>query len=580
MRSRTSLFNKTVLLKDITRFCPVWIIFLVLNILPALGNISSALMTSEENYLAAQLAWGTGSWALISFGYAMVCALLLFGDLFKSRMCNALHALPLRRESWFATHVLAGLLFFLVPSALVALICLPFLGQYWFVAPLWLLAVTIMFLFFFALAILCIMLTGGRFAASAVYLLINFFSMLCYWMVETYYAPLLPGLHIRDDVFEWLSPLALLTRNDYFLFEQTEVSLGELTAYPFTFQGLTEQWLYLGIIGILAIALFALALVLYKKRKLECAGNFLAFPKTQPVFLVIFALAVGAMFQTIFNLFDSSIVSMIIGIVIGSYTGQMLLRRTVRVFDKRSFFWCGSLACALILTLALTEIDPLGLTRWTPEPEQVTSITLSDNYEFEGNMEYSGVEYYYEYDGGVKYYYGYDKAITVTDPEDIAKIVSVHQRILSQEAYIKPEAIYQYNPYLAPVHITYHMADGRDVVRRYYVSSQALYQELEPFFSAAQFLLGFSDFNAFASHVGSVSLDGEIIHDGMSEFTSLLEAVWADCKEGTLYQGSNNFNYSSGHWITIHTDTDYIELEVFSNSENTLKWIKNRKSTQ
>lgn len=175
MKSRTSFFNGTVLRKDITRFCPVWIIFLILNILPTLGNISTALMIQEKNSLAAQLAQDTDSWALISFVYAIVCALLLFGDLFKSRMCNALHALPLRRESWFATHALAGLLFFLVPSALVALICLPFLGQYWFVAPLWLLAATIMFLFFFALAIFCVMLTGGRFAASAVYLLINFF---------------------------------------------------------------------------------------------------------------------------------------------------------------------------------------------------------------------------------------------------------------------------------------------------------------------------------------------------------------------------------------------------------------------
>ena len=564
MKYKKSFFNGTVLGKDITRFCPVWIIFLILNILPTLGNISTALMIQEKNSLAAQLAQDTDSWALISFVYAIVCALLLFGDLFKSRMCNALHALPLRRESWFATHALAGLLFFLVPSALVALICLPFLGQYWFVASLWLLAATIMFLFFFALAIFCVMLTGGRFAASAVYLLVNFFSLLCYWMVETYYAPLLPGLHIQNDIFAWFCPLALLTDNEYFMFEQTPVTQGIWTTYPFTFRGLTGQWLYIGIAAALSIALFALALVLYRKRKLECAGNFLAFPKTQPVFMVIFALAVGAGFQTVFRFFDSSIVSMIIGIIIGSYAGQMLLRRTVKVFDKRSFFWCGSLACALVLTLALSEIDPLGLTQWTPNPEQVTSITLSDNYEYGGDSEY---------------YFDYDKAITVTDPEDIEKIVSVHQQILSQKAYIKPEAIYQYNPYLAPVHITYRMADGRDVVRRYYVSSDALYQELEPFFSATQFLLGFSDFDAFFSQVVSVSLDVELIRT-MSDARALLEAVWADCENGNMSQGKNNSSYSSGHWITIETDTDYFELEVFANSKNTLKWIKSRKNAQ
>lgn len=564
MRSRTSLFNKTVLLKDITRFCPVWIIFLILNILPTLGNISTALMIQEKNSLAAQLAWGTDSWALISFVYAIVCALLLFGDLFKSRMCNALHALPLRRESWFATHALAGLLFFLVPSVLVALICLPFLGQYWFVAPLWLLAATIMFLFFFALAIFCVMLTGGRFAASAVYLLINFFSLLCYWMVETYYAPLLPGLHIRNDIFAWFCPLVLLTDNEYFMFEQTPVTQGIWTTYPFTFRGLTGQWLYIGIAAALSIALFALALVLYRKRKLECAGDFLAFRKPQPVFLVIFSLAVGAIFQTIFGLFDSNIISMIIGLVIGCYAGQMLLRRTIKVFDKRSFFWCGSLACALVLTLVLTGIDPLGLTRWTPEPEQVTSITLSDNY---------------EYDDSIMEYSGYDQTVTIKDLEDIRKVISVHQRIVAQKAYMTPDSIYSYNPYIAPVHITYHMADGRDVVRRYYITNEALYKELKPFFSATEFLLGYTDFETFFDNVDTVILDGNEIRTD-SQARALLEAVWGDCENGNMYQGSDNDTYSSSHWIEIETENNYIQLEVFRNSEKTLDWIKSRNNTK
>ena len=36
MKYKKSFYNVTVLGKDITRFCPVWIIFLILNILPTL----------------------------------------------------------------------------------------------------------------------------------------------------------------------------------------------------------------------------------------------------------------------------------------------------------------------------------------------------------------------------------------------------------------------------------------------------------------------------------------------------------------------------------------------------------------
>ena len=114
MKSRTSLFNATVLKKDITRFCPLWIIFSVMQVMTALGSIGADLFIGN-NFIAYNLAISTGTMAIQALFYALVCALLLFGDLFKGRLCNALHALPVRRESWFATHALAGLLFFLVP---------------------------------------------------------------------------------------------------------------------------------------------------------------------------------------------------------------------------------------------------------------------------------------------------------------------------------------------------------------------------------------------------------------------------------------------------------------------------------
>ena len=42
----------------------------------------------------------------------MLTAQLLFGDLYHSRLCNALHAMPVTREGWFLTHSAAGLAFY------------------------------------------------------------------------------------------------------------------------------------------------------------------------------------------------------------------------------------------------------------------------------------------------------------------------------------------------------------------------------------------------------------------------------------------------------------------------------------
>ena len=65
---------------------------------------------------------------VVNLLYAPVVAQLLFGDLYNSRMCNMLHAFPLRRENWFLTNILSGLTFSLVPTAAMCLVALPLLA--------------------------------------------------------------------------------------------------------------------------------------------------------------------------------------------------------------------------------------------------------------------------------------------------------------------------------------------------------------------------------------------------------------------------------------------------------------------
>ena len=72
MKSRTSLFSGTVLKKDILRFCPVWIIFSVVILIPTMGELSTFYYLGQDNYFAAQMGQGIGGWAIISFLYALV----------------------------------------------------------------------------------------------------------------------------------------------------------------------------------------------------------------------------------------------------------------------------------------------------------------------------------------------------------------------------------------------------------------------------------------------------------------------------------------------------------------------------
>jgi len=134
MKLRTSSF-KTALLKDITRFAPAWALYLVGILLLMLSYIGDG-----RSYVRAAESLGDSLMfmGVINFLYAGLCAQLMFGDLFHPRMCNALHAMPLRREAWFLSHIIAGLSFSLVPNAVCSLVLLGRLGEYGYITLFWL----------------------------------------------------------------------------------------------------------------------------------------------------------------------------------------------------------------------------------------------------------------------------------------------------------------------------------------------------------------------------------------------------------------------------------------------------------
>ena len=105
MKFRTSFCNGPVLRKDLTRFAPLWgcySIFLLLMLTVLIGLRTEYIRClNAADYVIAM--------GIVNLIYAFLAAQMLFGDLFNSRMCNALHALPLKRECWFGTHVTAAL---------------------------------------------------------------------------------------------------------------------------------------------------------------------------------------------------------------------------------------------------------------------------------------------------------------------------------------------------------------------------------------------------------------------------------------------------------------------------------------
>lgn len=393
MQSKTSFFNKTVYKKNLTRFAPVWAgyaLCLVLGVaLLYVNGGSDKQYHFANNYISDLFS----VMAVVNLAYGLIAAQLLFGDLFNSRMCNMLHAFPVKRESWFVTNVASGLTFSLVPTGLMALVAVPLLLDSMFenaaALAFWVfLAANLQFLCFFGMAAFAAMCTANRFTMLAGYGLLNSGAMMAYWLVDTVYTPMLYGV-ITPTALMWnLTPLYHM--ND-FRFAETQYSLWQLRElYGNRFDDilltytLTDNWWHLYLVAAVGVVYLALALVLYKKRDLECAGDPVAFRWLVPVFEVLCAVFVATAAQFLLeNTLGLRTVSrwvLVLSLAMGWLVAKMLVERSTRVFRLKNFTGLALLAAVFGISLALTHFDVLGIEDYLPRADQVKKVTFGTDW--------------------------------------------------------------------------------------------------------------------------------------------------------------------------------------------------------
>lgn len=453
MKSRTSFFNSALFQKDITRFAPLWALYAVgmsLTMLTAYAALGSYFDPVRE------LGQNIGYYSINNLFYGALVAQLLFGDLFNARLCNALHAMPMTREARFGSHITAGLAFSVVPNLAISLLLIPSFGENWYLPFAWLGSMTLQYLFFFGAGVLAVFCTGNRFAMAVVYAILNFGSMMAYWLAEVVYLPMMNGVVLETDVFGYFSPIVqMISADGYFVMTRQEFLYG--TA-QYQFRGLSESWNYLLIYAGVGLVALAAALLLYRKRALETAGDFIAVKWLRPVFLVLYTLCAGAflsVFGDVFTVGSSYLIFLIVGLIVGFFTGKMLLERTVRIFTKKSFLHLAIMTAVILLSVGAAKFDLLGIVRYVPDGEAVSTVTVHSKY---GNW----------------------KNITLENPEEVDAIRDVHRLSVEQDCDGSCGREHFY------VTISYALRNGQKVTREYFVHSrseadlalQALYASL------------------------------------------------------------------------------------------------------
>lgn len=258
-----------------------------------------------------------------------------------------------------------------------------------------------------------------------------------------------------------------------------------------------------------------LAVLLYRRRQLEKAGDLLAVHWAMPVFLLILTLGGGILFYLFADLFSykTGYLFLFAGMAVGFFAGKMLLSRKVKVFTLRIVGQFAVLSAVMLVSLFLTGLDPLHVTTRVPEAEQVKSAVL-----------YSGPRSD-----------EYDDATTAGEIEQIRQIHS----LLVQDG--RP-ADRRYDG--SWIYIRYHLDNGREILRRYDIfPDTSVIEPLREYSSNWQRLLrsddleeskrrfSFGTFDLWQDEKWSVSLSQQ-------QIAVLLDAVVADCEAGNMGQMS------------------------------------------
>ncbi len=600
MKSSKSFCNPTLLRKNFTRYAPVWVLYSICLFLGTMLLTESGVTYHFLDNLAESMK----IIVLVNLCYALIVAQMLFGDLYNTRMCNAMHAMPMRRESYYATNVLTGLLFSLLPTLAMLVLTLPlsfysYFANGWQIALLWFACANLSYLAFFGIAVLAAFLAGNRLAMACCYGIVNFASMLAYALTEVFLTPLLFGVKTWTAPFFALCPVYAMCDGDYVSCWREYITE---TSYIGKF-ALDETWQMLGIYAAVGAVLLVVSLLLYRRRALECAGDFLAVRVLEPIFLVIYTLAVGIFGYLVPELFlgtDEPIayVFLFCGLIIGFFTGKMLLTRTTRVWSIRNVGGCAAVIVGLAITMGITALDPAGIETRMPDANEIEAVViLPYNRTNAQNVSATNI-------------WGGDRAVATTDAE-ITRVLHLHELALEQR--LDENTIIRYDPASGErlstmaYTLSYRLKDG-SYVNRYYtcVAQEESGKILSRFFNDPKTLFAMeeeSEFIEFAQNVQAFCINGEWVESTTEQMISLVQALFADAKAGHLAnywtfhdddcsngfyidftlpypeEIENKYGDISAEGVTYVYRNDYSTgrhygLNVYSCSENTIRWMQ------
>ena len=411
MRSKISCFNKTLFKMDvkgmIAAIAVMSIIVLGMIIIPNFYVLSHTSQ-SDKLMVTSDVIRSMVDTLVNPVFIATICivlATMIFAYGYNKRSSYMLHSMPIGRLEHFGSHCLAGLVTIIsieiicyVPLFIVA-------GGYGFLYTyvfLGMLETFVEILYFYALAVFCVVVCGYAFLSVVTFGVLN----MIWWFINMVLSIFHYVLLYDPIVINYGSGAGFVffEGTDFLFPAKFFAEVSNALSIAFDAQTVDGVGRFMHVLWMIfpAVFLYVVSAILYKRKKLEKVDEMVAFDWCKVVFRVLFtvcmsglascgAVLVTGSFGSIADDRTGVITIIIVLICVGGALGfmisEMLLQKTVHIFRSRKIAWIqgtASLGAVLVyvVILATGTIGPQKL----PDPDRVECISI-DCYSMQGGDE-------------------------------------------------------------------------------------------------------------------------------------------------------------------------------------------------
>lgn len=592
MKSKTSFFNLGLFKSNLKRYWPLWTAHFALwfFMLPIIVLMSHEYTELASNRAVILLSGYSSECAVIfAFCMAVLSAMAMYSFMYTSRGSGLIASLPVSREAVFGSAYLAGLLPVIASNLIIALLTFLFsLGRQsdpamvLKAAAIWFTVYSIEYILFYSIAALTAMVTGNIIAMPVLYIIFNFFFVGMEFIIRLFLSIFVWGLPDSVSYMSLtpLSPVLYLATLKFMplKYEETVSSNGMLNNYVDKASVFFQDWHILLIYLAVAIVLTAAALLLFRKHKMESAGDVVSVPWMRPVFkygLTVCAALCGGMLLFAIFYYESyqrsaplaviiMILCMAVGALVGYFGSEMLLKKSFHVFKRG---WRGYLITAAVCAVFVVccSVDVLGIGRVVPDADDVASITVN-------REEYN---------------------CDIDDPDMVAQLIDVHKNIIDDRAKYTGRMKANCSKW---IDFHYTMKDGSTLRREYYIPNDQNYKAYEDIMFSPEFQLrlfspsipvtkehcegAYFSCN-IADENGDVQyVDFDLTPEQAVDFYE--NALIPDVKSGRkVVGGYNEAGYSASLEISLTerkgdptSNNTSLYVNIDENCESCLRWIK------